>query len=117
MTNNCYFYFQVLYTTGRLVSRASRMNVESTVMGTTTGLSIARTGSPLFLLDDSLKLLQMCQKILPPPPVLPPKFFPSSTTRSWFPINSYTPCGTKQMEKVQGGGPGFGVMTLAQNTR
>ena len=107
-------HFQVLYFTGRLKSHASRMNVDSR-MGTTTGLSIARTGTPLFLLDDSLQMLEMCQKILPPPPSLPPESATRAADQSWFSINSYTPCGVTQMEKVNG--KGFRVMTVAPNTR
>ena len=86
-------------------------------MGITTGISIARTGTPLFLLDDSLQLLEMCQKILPPPPALPPRSATPVANQSWFPINSYTKCGVNQMEKVSGIGTGFVAMTVDPNTR
>ena len=104
----------MIYLTGRLENSAARMTVD-TSMGTPTGLSIARTGTPLLLLDDSLQLLEMCQRILPPVPVQPPRTSFIVPDQTWFPLATYSACGSIQMEDVIGAG--FKTMTIAHNTR
>lgn len=100
---------------GRLRSEASSILPLDSSYGTVTSLTIARTGSPMLLINDEYDIFDLCQEILPPVPVLPPEKAYIPPPQNWFPLSSYSFCGETKMDRMWGNG--YTAMVLSPTSR